>query len=146
MFSAKKLILNPSVTGTLIGEGSLFEGTIKSEASLRIEGRVTGDIVCSEDITVGEGGFVQSDMCARNVILAGTVHGNITVNEKLTITATGQLSGNIRTQLFVIEEGGVFHGASMMEGKNGGTIAEPANKDGVVKPFPAEYGDTPAAI
>ena len=42
MFKKKKDLMNPNTTDTLIGEGTTFEGRIKSEASIRIEGGITG--------------------------------------------------------------------------------------------------------
>jgi len=118
MFKRKKLPqIDPNVTDTLIGEGTVFEGTIKSQAGVRIEGQITGDVECTGDVTIGEGGLAQSNITARNVIVAGTVHGNIMAKESLKLTATGQLFGNATTASFAIEEGAVFHGTSHMEEK-----------------------------
>jgi cytoskeletal protein CcmA (bactofilin family) len=117
MFKGKKKIINPNTTDTIIGEGSSFEGRIKSSASLRVEGNLTGDIDCMGDVTVGENGHVRSNISARDVIIAGHVHGNIITKGKLTITATGELHGNITAQSFIIAEGGVFQGSSKMEHK-----------------------------
>jgi len=102
-------------TDTLIGEGTLFEGRIKSEASIRIEGQITGDVDCAGDVTIGENGVVKSNVIARNVILAGTVHGNVLCKGKLTIRATGKLYGNTTAQSLIIDEGGVFQGTSKMD-------------------------------
>lgn len=115
MFKGKKAIINPSTTDTLIGEGTIIEGTLTSEASLRIEGHVNGDILCSGDVIIGEGGVVNSDVSARNIINAGIIQGNITTKEILTITSTGRVQGNITARSLVIAEGGTFQGTSKME-------------------------------
>jgi cytoskeletal protein CcmA (bactofilin family) len=115
MFKGKKHALDLHTTDTLIGEGTLFEGKIKSEASIRIEGQITGDVDCAGDVTIGEHGNVKSNVIARNVILAGTVNGNIICKGKLTIHSTGKLYGNTTAQSLVIAEGGLFQGASKME-------------------------------
>ncbi|NHN29363.1 bactofilin family protein [Paenibacillus agricola] len=115
MFRGKKHALDVHVTDTLIGEGTLFEGKIKSEASIRIEGQITGDVDCAGDVTIGEHGIVKSNVIARNVILAGTVNGNIMCKGKLMIHSTGKLYGNTTAQSLVIAEGGVFQGASKMD-------------------------------
>ncbi|MGG1514014.1 polymer-forming cytoskeletal protein [Paenibacillus oryzisoli] len=117
MFKKGKNLLNPNTTDTLIGEGTVFEGRIKSEASLRIEGTITGDVDCAGDVIIGENGVVKSNISARDVVLAGSVHGNITTKGKLTITSTGALHGNLSAASFIIEEGGVFQGSSKMESK-----------------------------
>jgi cytoskeletal protein CcmA (bactofilin family) len=119
MFKSKKHEINPSATDTLVGEGSVFEGRIKSEASIRIEGHLTGDIECAGDVTIGEKGAVRSNISAREVIIAGQVNGNVTTKGRLTIMATGQLTGNTNSASFVIEEGGIFHGTSKMDKNTG---------------------------
>ena len=118
MFKGKKKQINPNITDTLVGEGSHFEGRIKSEASLRIEGMVTGDMECTGDVTIGERGIVKSNISARNIIIAGSVHGNIMSKGILKITATGKLYGNTTTASLMIDEGGLFQGTSKMEVKS----------------------------
>jgi cytoskeletal protein CcmA (bactofilin family) len=116
MFKNKRTTkIDPDSTDTLIGEGSQFEGKIKSEAGLRIEGRITGDIEVAGDVTIGEHGVANSNIKARNVIVAGQVTGNIAAQGKLTIKATGKLHGNLSAMELSIESGGHFHGSSKMD-------------------------------
>jgi cytoskeletal protein CcmA (bactofilin family) len=115
MFKGKKHAIDPRTTDTLIGEGTVFEGRIKSEASIRIEGQITGDVDCTGDVTVGEHGVAKSNIIARDVTLAGVVNGNVQCKGKLTIRATGKLYGNTTAQALVIDEGGLFQGMSKMD-------------------------------
>ncbi|NQX66604.1 polymer-forming cytoskeletal protein [Paenibacillus alba] len=141
MFKNKKNLMNPNTTDTLIGEGTTFEGRIKSEASLRIEGGITGDIDCAGDVIIGERGIVKSNISARDVVLAGNVQGNVTTKGKLTITATGSLHGNINAASFIIEEGGLFQGNSKMETKT--VTAAPlqnGDQENGIKPASAANG------
>lgn len=121
----RKQPLNPNTTDTLIGEGTVFEGTLKSEASIRIEGKIVGDIECKGDVTIGEQGSADSNIHARNVLIAGTVKGNITAKEKLTIHAKGKLQGNTTCQTLVIDEGGSFMGNSKMGAKEADKESKP---------------------
>src|SRR5690554_5597053 len=115
MFKGKKKPkIDPNSTDTLIGEGTVFEGNIKSEASIRVEGNITGDIECKGDVTIGDNGNAKSGISARNVIIAGIVHGNIKTTEKLTITKTGKLYGNTTSKTLIIDDGGIFMGNSKM--------------------------------
>lgn len=107
--------VDPNTTDTIIGEGSSFEGDIKSDAGLRVEGQIKGDIQCDGDVTIGEKGLVHSNISARNIIIAGTVHGNVHATTKLSIHAKGKLYGNIITHTLCIEEGSIFEGTSKME-------------------------------
>ncbi|MEK3882975.1 polymer-forming cytoskeletal protein [Paenibacillus sp. PL2-23] len=106
--------INPDATDTLIGEGTTFEGKLKTEASIRIEGTIIGDIMSSGDVIIGENGSATSNVIARDLVLAGQLNGDVEVRGKLTICATGVLNGNIATQALVIESGGVFNGSSKM--------------------------------
>lgn len=125
MFKNRKTTIDPDMTDTLIGEGTVFEGKIKSEASIRIEGRLEGDIECGGDVTVGEKGSARSHIRARHVIVAGSVTGNVSASGKLTIKATGQLYGNLSAQELSIEPGGIFQGTSKMD-----TGKEPRSPEG----------------
>jgi len=115
MFKKK---IDLGTTDTLIGEGSTFEGKIKSQASIRLEGEITGDVVCEGDVIIGERGVARSNVSARNVVLAGTVHGNIAAKEKLTVKSSGRLFGNLSAAELAIEAGGLFQGTSRMESKD----------------------------
>ncbi|BBI35346.1 bactofilin family protein [Cohnella abietis] len=124
MFKNKKTKIDPNSTDTLIGEGSSFEGKIKSEAGIRVEGEMIGDIECAGDITIGEGGIARSNIKARNIIVAGQVIGNVTASEKLTIKATGKLHGNSTANDLSIESGGIFQGSSSMASQGLQAVSE----------------------
>jgi cytoskeletal protein CcmA (bactofilin family) len=115
MFRKKRGTLNADLTETVIGEGTLIEGKVVLKAGLRVEGRVTGDIECAGDVTVGKTAVLHSNVTARDVRIAGTVHGNVSSGRKLLITPTGQLFGSIDVQTVTIMEGGIFQGTSRME-------------------------------
>ncbi|HEY4392363.1 MAG TPA: polymer-forming cytoskeletal protein [Paenibacillus sp.] len=115
MLRNKVTKIDPNSTDTLIGEGSIFEGKLKSSASVRIEGQMIGDIECGGDVTIGEKGVVESSIInARNVTIAGQVNGNVQASNKLTITSKGKLYGNIAAASLAIEEGSIFEGTSRM--------------------------------
>lgn len=140
MFKKKKDFMNPNTTDTLIGEGTTFEGRIKSEASIRIEGGITGDIECTGDVIIGENGVVKSNISARDVVLAGSVQGNIITKGKLTITSTGSLQGNISATSFIIEEGGLFQGNSKMDSKTPAAPLQNGEQENGNKPASSSNG------
>ncbi len=101
-------------TDTLIGQGTEIEGMIKCTTNLRVEGKVSGDIECTQDITIGETSVCNSNIAAKEIVIAGKVYGDLTIKEKLTIMPSGQLHGNFTSQSLIIHEGGVFNGQSSM--------------------------------
>ncbi|MCD9024881.1 bactofilin family protein [Cohnella silvisoli] len=135
MFKNKKSKIDPNMTDTLIGEGSLFEGKLKSDAGIRVEGQIIGDIDSAGDVTIGENGVARSHIIARNVILAGQVVGNISAKGKLTIKASGKLNGNLSAAELSIESGGIFQGSSKMDIKE--MVAHPEEKTVTREPEPS---------
>jgi cytoskeletal protein CcmA (bactofilin family) len=115
MFKRNKSAIDPNSTDTLIGEGSIFEGKLKSAAGVRIEGQIHGDIECAGDVVIGERGLAKSNIAARNVTISGTVTGDVVCSGTLTVNPTGKLYGNCTAQTLIIAEGALFIGASRME-------------------------------
>ncbi|TBL71025.1 bactofilin family protein [Paenibacillus thalictri] len=111
----KRRSSNPNLTDTLIGERTVFEGKINSDASVRIEGKVTGDIECKGDVTVVEMGSARSNIKARDVVIAGTLNGSVTATGKVTIMSKGKLYGNVVAGSFIIDNGGIFQGMSKID-------------------------------
>ncbi len=99
-----------------IGNGTSVEGTIETNGSLRIDGKVKGTVKSSDTITIGSGGEVNGDIFARNAIVGGKIEGNINVEEKLVLESTSVLTGNLRAGKLIIDEGAVFNGNSEMGG------------------------------
>src|SRR5512143_860919 len=97
-----------------LGEGTSFKGTLTFEGTVRIDGRLEGEIFTKDTLVVGEGAQVNASIHAGVVVISGTVHGNITAERKIEIHASGRLFGNISTPSLVIEEGVVFEGSCTM--------------------------------
>ncbi|MFQ5416505.1 MAG: polymer-forming cytoskeletal protein [Myxococcota bacterium] len=100
--------------GTFIEQGANFEGTLRLSGSFRIDAEFKGTIVSEGKVIVGEAGGVESDIRAREVVIAGAVAGNVTVSRQLTIRSTGRLHGNAETPCLEIERGAVFNGRTTM--------------------------------
>jgi cytoskeletal protein CcmA (bactofilin family) len=127
MFGQKKQTIHPDSTDTLIGRGSSFEGTVKSEAGIRIEGNIKGQIQSVGDVVIGDEGEALSDISARNITIAGIVRGDLAISGKCTITSKGQLFGNCTAHALVIEEGGRFDGTSKMQSSEQETAKQKAS-------------------
>ena len=56
-------------------------------------------------LDVGEGALVKADIAVKSVYIGGDVQGNIEVKEKINIHSTGKFSGDVRTPVFIMEEG-----------------------------------------
>ncbi len=99
---------------TIIGKETVFTGKLVASGTLRVDGRVEGEIISQGDVVVGEGGQVTAQIQARNLLLAGRVKGNVTANGRLEIAATGRLEGDVQVGGLVVEDGAVFLGNCSM--------------------------------
>jgi cytoskeletal protein CcmA (bactofilin family) len=113
---------------TIVGAAAKLEGTVVSAGSLRIDGQVKGQIQADGDVTLSPQSQVDADIRAQNVSVAGRFKGNVVVKGKAHLARGGRIEGNITSKTLVVEEGGVFHGQSMMDaGAASGGGAAPAN-------------------
>jgi cytoskeletal protein CcmA (bactofilin family) len=104
---------------TIIGAGARLEGNVVSAGSLRIDGQVKGQINADGDVTLSPQSQVEADIRAQNVSIAGKFNGNIVVKDKAHLARGGRIDGNITSKTLVVEEGGVFHGQSIMDAGTG---------------------------
>jgi cytoskeletal protein CcmA (bactofilin family) len=100
---------------TIVGAGARLEGNVVSAGSLRIDGQVKGQINADGDVALSQQSQVEADIRAQNVSVAGRFKGNIVVKGKAHLARGGRIDGNITSKTLVVEEGGVFHGQSIMD-------------------------------
>ena len=60
-----------------IGKGTVITGDIKTNSNLRIDGKIVGQVVCENTLTIGEGGIIEGDIQANNAIIGGKIKGKI---------------------------------------------------------------------
>ncbi len=115
MFGGKKEFksVESSNVNTLIGEGCVFEGSLNLSTATRIDGRVKGNIKSEGMLIIGESGSVEGDISCPEVLIYGTVIGNINA-KKIELKRGAKLSGDIKVDVFVVEEGAVYNGHCSM--------------------------------
>src|SRR5512133_3934238 len=102
---------------SVLGPGIIWKGNLRGSGGVRIEGAFEGDINLRGLVVVGETGRVTCEnLRANNVIVAGTVNGNITA-EKLDIRSTGRVWGDVIIVGLATEEGAFLRGQVRMEEK-----------------------------
>lgn len=135
-FSKKsKVTLDLQSISTLISEGSILDGNLKAPSFARIDGQLTGDVQIDEGLILGEKGSIKGNVITKEMVVYGTVNGNITV-QSLEIKATGRINGEIRTQALLVENGAVYNGNLSMSQNNKMSI--PAAKPTKALPRVAE--------
>jgi len=100
----------------MIGKTITIKGDITGEESLVIEGRVDGTIhLKSNDLTIGQSGRVNANVTANVVRIDGEVTGDIVGIEKVVVTKTGKVHGNIVGPRVTLEDGAKFKGSIDMD-------------------------------
>jgi cytoskeletal protein CcmA (bactofilin family) len=105
----------PAEVTTLLGRGSEFEGKLSFEGTVRIDGKLSGEIFTDDVLIIGEGAEVKAEINVGAVIIEGTVIGNIQAKRSVDIRTPGRVRGNIATPSLTIEKGVVFDGNCQME-------------------------------
>lgn len=114
---------------SLIGVDAEIKGHIVSKATVRIDGKLEGDMNCEGDIIIGREGKIRGDLKAKNVVIGGKIIGNIAGEFKVEILEGGQVVGDIKAPTVVIAEGGMFEGHCEMVGKDKSKILEIPEKE-----------------
>jgi cytoskeletal protein CcmA (bactofilin family) len=95
----------------VLGKSVIVKGQIFSREDLTIDGEVEGTVELQEHrLTVGPNGKVLAGIKAREIIVLGTIHGNVETTDKIDIRKDAKLVGDIKTARVVIEDGAYFKG------------------------------------
>ena len=101
----------PRGGAAVLGKSVIVKGQIFSREDLTIDGEVEGTVELQEHrLTVGPNGKVMASIKAREVVVLGTVHGNVEITDKIEIRKDAKLVGDIKTARIVIEDGAYFKG------------------------------------
>ena len=99
---------------TLLAKGVLLRGEIHVEGTVRIDGRLDGDIQTKGQVIIGEDGLVQGTITAGTVISSGRIKAKVTANERVQLMKTATLIGEVLTPILIIEEGAKLQGVTDM--------------------------------
>ncbi|MBZ0204051.1 MAG: polymer-forming cytoskeletal protein [Ignavibacteria bacterium] len=99
---------------TLIGEGCKVEGNFFIPTATRIDGTIKGDLTGDSGIVIGLAGRIEGSICASEVVVYGTVEGNIETN-KLELKKGSKVNGDLTVNNFITEQGSIFNGKCIMK-------------------------------
>ncbi len=114
MFSKKKnthtpLVISQEKFDTFIGRHAEIHGCLRVQESVRIDGKVVGNIEAPKDasicVVVGPNGEVEGDVLAKRIIVAGKVAGNIHAFERVEFMASALVQGDVKYASMAVEHG-----------------------------------------
>jgi cytoskeletal protein CcmA (bactofilin family) len=124
-----KTVEKPGELNTIIGKGSIFEGNIKVDHSLRVDGKFKGDITSSDTLIVGLEGEIVGNVKVKNVVLGGKINGTLVTQGKTVLESKAEFCGDIKTGKLVIDEGALFAGkCDMANGQGKNAVAQDSDK------------------
>ena len=100
-----------------LGQGTEFKGVLSFEGTIRVDGKVEGEIISKDTLIASDGSFLQGDISVGTIILSGKIVGNINADQKVHLLAPAYVQGNIKTPKLIIEEGVTFDGKCEMAGE-----------------------------
>jgi len=117
--------MSKSLTGegtmnTLVGHGTTLDGTLNVSSSMRVDGKILGEITCSDSLLVGKTGVVEASVKVKNATIGGRVEGDIEASEVVVLEGNSTVIGDVTTKKLIIEEGAVFNGTCHMGGESEG--------------------------
>ena len=119
-----------------LGRSLMIKGEVTGNEDLTIDGTVDGTIHLDDhDLTIGENSKVNAEIRAKNITIFGNVTGDMIADEKVTLTDSGKLQGNIKAPRIAISDGAQFRGSIDM-----GT--EPARQAKVLRDTPSAPVET----
>ncbi|MBE7453412.1 MAG: polymer-forming cytoskeletal protein [Kofleriaceae bacterium] len=108
---------------TLLGRGTTFEGKLTFEGTVRIDGKLKGSVFSDDVLIIGEGAHVEAEIDIGEIIIQGTLVGNVRAKRGIEVLAPGRVKGDLTTPSLQIEKGVIFEGRSFMEGVAAGKPA-----------------------
>lgn len=95
---------------TFLGKGVDFKGILNFDGTIRIDGRVEGEVHTTGTLIIGEQAVIKGILSAATLMTSGKVNGTVTATAKVQILKPGLLIGDIHTPGISIEDGAHFHG------------------------------------
>ena len=117
---------------TLLGADTRITGDVEFSGGLHVDGTVHGNIVAADDgtdeavVSVSEGGVVKGNVHAPEVVLQGTVEGDVTATRRVELGATARVVGNVIYSLIEMAIGAEVNGKLVHEKLAGADPAAPA--------------------
>lgn len=138
-FSATTSAPVSSGRAAVIGPGIHINGDISGGENLIVEGRVEGKIrLDAHQVDIGQSGKVKADIIAKVIQIAGEVRGDLTATEKVVISRSGNVHGNIVAPRMTLEDGAIFKGSIDMDPGETVKPAAPKSANKVVEKSPEQ--------
>ena len=101
---------------TVVGPSVHVEGDFSSEGNILVKGSVAGNVKTSRVLTVEEGARISANVKAGDANISGEINGNVTAQNKVELSATARVLGDIVCKVLAVQAGALVFGKIMMHG------------------------------
>jgi cytoskeletal protein CcmA (bactofilin family) len=118
-FSAAPILSNTSSTrkDAFLGKGVKVVGSLSFAGPAEIEGYIEGEIEAQDRLVIGESAVINAKITGTEIVIRGTVTGDITAKNRLYLQKPAKVVGNVKCGSLGIEEGVAFEGRCTMDSK-----------------------------
>jgi len=101
-------VSGPGLAVNILSTGTEFEGKVKTEGDIRIDGKFTGDLSCKARVIIGPSGYFNGTIQCENAVIEGSFSGKLTVKSMLEVKENGKITGEISTGKLIVQAGAIF--------------------------------------
>lgn len=108
--------MEPETTNSIniITSGTVIKGDITASGDFRLDGTLEGNIQLNGKLVIGDSGVINGNVLCMNANIIGTVNGNLSVKELLSLHSSARVKGDILINKLSIEPGAIFTGKCNM--------------------------------
>ncbi|MFQ5960407.1 MAG: polymer-forming cytoskeletal protein [Candidatus Methylomirabilales bacterium] len=111
-----------------LGEGTEFKGVLSFQGTVRVDGRLEGEVLGDDLLIVGEAGVLRAKVEVGSLVSNGRIEGDIRAKKRVELMASSTIVGKISAPCLVVMEGATLNGTCDM-GALDGMPALPAGED-----------------
>lgn len=112
---AKKIKISESEINAFVGEGASIKGSLSYSGTVRVDGKIEGEIHTSGNLIIGKNAVVEADIHVASITVSGKVIGSIHAKKHILLHQSAKIYGNLYTPSLTMEEGVFFQGNCQME-------------------------------
>ncbi|MBQ6742070.1 MAG: polymer-forming cytoskeletal protein [Bacteroidales bacterium] len=108
--------MEPETTNSIniITSGTVIKGDVTASGDFRLDGTLEGNIQLNGKLVIGDSGVINGNVLCMNANIIGTVNGNLSVKELLSLHSSARVKGDILINKLSIEPGAIFTGKCNM--------------------------------
>jgi cytoskeletal protein CcmA (bactofilin family) len=122
---------SPDDCSSVIGSGSVWQGNFQTDGSVRLDGKVSGEVKAAGTVIITKGANVNAVIQARFVVIGGNFDGQLYCSERLELLPTSRIKGSMTTPQISVGEGAFIDGEIHMVEES--AAAAPPSKSFAVK-------------